>query len=103
VDDEFTLGKPVDHVRVKLTFGFKHPGRERLRSIVIENRDSALGDDGSVIVMIIEKMNRATRDLAAVVQNRLMDFDSVISRTAKRRNQTWMDIDDAIGIVVRNG
>ena len=75
---------------------FEHSGRQRIRSVILHNRNGLLKNDFSRIHTFIDKMNcRAGLRLIAG-QHGLMDIMSVKALAAVFRNQRRMDIDDPV-------
>ena len=68
------------------------PRVEALHRVVGLDRDGALGDDGAMIDLLLDDMDRYACDLDTVFQSLL---NGVGSR--KGREKRWVDIEDAIG------
>ena len=60
-----TKADETQRIGVRFAFGGMDAGGEGLRSIVVENRNLTLHDDGAVVVLIINKVNGAAADSRA--------------------------------------
>ena len=59
---------PFDGARVDLPFGLLDPGMERCGSVVVEDGDGGLHDDGAGIDALIDKVDCAAGDFYTVVE-----------------------------------
>jgi len=71
----------------------ENPRRERLVRISLEDRDSALNDDGAAIELRSHEMHSDTAHLDAMRKCLTLRIDA-----GERREERWMDIQDGIGI-----
>ena len=76
--------------RIKLMLGSLNPVMQRLRRVLVQNRDRLLADDRAGIHARIHKMHRTPRHLHAVIQRLFPGFEA-----GKRRQQRRMDVHDA--------
>jgi hypothetical protein len=78
---------------VQLMFLFEYSRCKSFLSVVIKHRDNALRDDWATVESLINKVNGTTGPLDAVLQ-----YLSMSVKSGKRRQQTRMNIQNAITI-----
>lgn len=101
-DFNTAIGEQVDHFGVDFAFGGKDSLLQCLGVVVGVDFNNLLSDHWSVVVFVVDKMGRAARNFAAVVDHCLMYSHAVESLATKCRNQTRMNVDNAISKIFRN-
>src|SRR6185503_12173348 len=76
-----------------LMFLFEYARGENLLRVIREDGNDPLADDGTTVESFIDEVNRTARPLDAVFK-----YLSVCSETRKCRQQTRMNIQDAVPI-----
>src|SRR5262249_53562234 len=64
---------------------------KRIRVVLRQDRHGALQNDGAMVKVLIDEVDRATGNLRAVVQGLLLGVES-----GKRWQQRWMNIENAL-------
>src|SRR5690606_19459009 len=72
-------------------------------SIAARNGTTALCNDRALVVVVVDKMNRASRELNAVLDGRSVNSQSIKAMAAEGWNQGGVDVNDSIGKVVGDG
>ena len=72
--------------------------RHGFRRVVLINLHNFLRDNGPGIVMLVDKVNRRTRNACSTGNNRFVDVLTIHAPSAKSWEQSRMDIDDPVGI-----
>lgn len=75
-----------------------HSSLQNLRCIAFFYFNSLLENDRTGIRSFVYKMYGCSNHLYPSGKCCLMNLQSIISRSAERRNQRWMDIDDLISV-----
>src|SRR6266850_57466 len=89
------LPKEADGLWVSDFFLFEDTMGEGFGCVVFENGADALEDDGTIIVFLINEMDGATGDFAAVGEDGLVDVEAVHATSAEAGEEGGMNIDDA--------
>lgn len=80
--------------RVNFALGREDPSGERVSVIIRKNRDDSLKDDRAVIVFVVAKMDRTSRDLTPAIEHRLMHMMAEHPFSAEGGDECGVNIDD---------
>src|SRR5436190_1006019 len=89
VNFDLTARQRGQRGRIQDAFDLLNSLVQRSWCIVIQHRDSLLGDDRSCIDTLINEMHRATGDFYAILKRLFPGLEP-----RERRQQTWVNIDD---------
>ena len=91
-DPPFAVKNRPYRRRVGEVFLHKDTGAQRLGSVVAHDRNCPLNDDGAVVQLRGDQVNRDTSDPYAMFQCLTLRIDA-----RKRRQQRWVDVQNRVG------
>src|SRR5438876_2605586 len=92
---QLPLGEQANRFRIGLALLLENARRQRLGRVMIVDEHRALKNDGTVVVLVVGKVDGAAADLDAAGENRLVDALAVKALAAERRDQGRMNVQDA--------
>src|SRR5512142_2353043 len=102
VDRYSVFSEGFERERVNLVLNLQHFCRQRLRSILLHNRNGFLKNNWTAVVLLVNKVNCRAADFCPRCKDRLMHVVPVHSGTAKRGKQRWMNIENPVLVFPHN-
>src|SRR5215210_4292422 len=96
------LLKEADRLGVGDLLLLEHPVRQRLRRVVFGYYAWALQDDRSGVVGVVDKMDGAAADLAAVLDDRAMNLGPEHPLATEAREQRRVDVHRPAQVALRH-
>ena len=95
-DFQPALLKKADRLRISNFFLFKDTMGEDLGCVILKHGTGALQNNRAIVVFLINEMDGATGDLAAVGQDGLVNLSPVHSAPAEAGQKRGVNVDHAI-------
>ena len=92
----------TNRLGVGFTFSSKDAVGKLLGGIIFFHRDHLLQQNGAMIVLIIDKMDRAATNFCAVGNDCLMDMPTIKAFSTERGDQSRVDVEYAVREVLGN-
>src|SRR4051812_9812809 len=86
-DDQVPIEKPSDGARIDDMLLPENPSAERLCAVAFSHRNLPLNDDGSVVELCGDEVNRAAVNLRAGIERPLMGI-----KPGECWKERWMDV-----------
>ena len=91
-----TTGDSIDGFWVQLELELSHTTLHRLSSIAVKDCTGSLSDDGTVIKLVVDKVNCATSELHTHFNHSFVDTFTIKPVTAKRGDQRGMNVGNPV-------
>lgn len=94
------LGEESYRLWIRDHFFFKDAGSKRIGSVVVENGTGALEDDGAGIVGVVDEVDGAAGDFAAVIDDGLVDVVAEHPFAAEGGEEGGVDVHGAAEVAI---